>query len=82
MTTEREKIIALAQLSGICLYGDFLTAIVSRDDIEAFYRAAQAEAFESDAKLCDENACDYTREGAEVCATAIREMAKDKQNAD
>jgi len=27
---------------------------------------------EACAKLCDNNACDYTREGAEVCAAEIR----------
>lgn len=27
---------------------------------------------EACSKLCDNNACDYTREGAEVCAAEIR----------
>ena len=39
-------------------------------------RRAIAEALEEEreacAKVCDNNACDYTREGAEVCAAEIR----------
>jgi hypothetical protein len=33
---------------------------------------AQEQMREACAKVCDNNACDYTRAGAEVCAAEIR----------
>ena len=83
----REKIISLASDAGFDIdeaneYHELDEIVDSANlwitsRIERFYLAAQREAFEAAAKLCDNNACDYTREGAEVCAAAIREMAKE-----
>ncbi len=39
---------------------------------EAIANAAATEEREACALVCDKNSCDYTREGAEVCAKEIR----------
>ena len=88
MTINREKIIQLARSASINLdkhNGGF----VNQSHLIAFYHAAQREAFEAAAKLCDELAAngvfykDYAEHAfAGDCAAAIREMAKEKQNAD
>ena len=47
----------------------------SRSVLQALQQCAMEAALaerEACAKLCDNNACDYTREGAEVCAAEIR----------
>jgi hypothetical protein len=47
----------------------------SRSMLQALQQCAMEAALaerEECAKLCDNNACDYTREGAEVCAAEIR----------
>lgn len=47
----------------------------SRSLLQALQQCAMEAALaerEACAKLCDNNACDYTREGAEVCAAEIR----------
>ena len=47
----------------------------SRNLLQALQQCAMESALierEACAKLCDNNACDYTREGAEVCAAEIR----------
>ena len=77
MTTEREKIIQLANehWHRHSFNNEYFDAV-------SFYHAAQAEAFETAAKLCDTDwngdADTYASADAyNECAAAIREMAKE-----
>jgi len=72
----REKIIQLARECGIeDLCSPPITSLDTK--LEAFYHAAQAEAFKAAAELCSNN-FDMT---GHYLAYRIREMVKEKQNA-
>ena len=53
---------------------------MSYSQIQIGYKIADSVEAEREAcaKICDNNSCDYTREGAEVCAVEIRERANPK----
>ena len=74
MTTKREKII---QLVTQCFPMDIRRGLCF-DDAEAFYKAAQAEAFEDDAVMLEGK---LAHTFGRHCAEEIRKMAKEKQNA-
>ena len=74
----REKIIQLAKECGAYVYKAGDSVFDSPAQLEAFYKLAQAEAFEAAAKLCDEQQLEpECPERASYCAAAIREMAKE-----
>ena len=78
--TEREKIIELARECGIKNRGFPKSEVWGYEhNIEAFYHAAQADAFDQAAKLCDEQQLEpECPERTSYCANAIRQLGKEK----
>ena len=81
MTAELEKIIQLAKKCGAFAYINAATGFESMEDIETFYHAAQAEAFEAAAQVLDNGyfltETSPEKKWAECVAYKIREMAKE-----
>lgn len=83
MTTEREKIVALARTNGaVSIEGsNFERYALFPEQLEAFYKAAQAESFNAAAVKCKQRAASHAssirEDEADECAAAIREMAKE-----
>ena len=75
---EREKIIEIAiKCEFMKQYETIYSATTV--DIEVFYKAAQADAFEQAAKLCDAQQLEpECPERAAYCADAIRQLGKEK----
>ena len=70
--TDREKIIELAMKCG---FESHHAKLNHPKELEAFYRAAQAEAFEQAAAVCDEQQLEpECPERASYCAEAIRAL--------
>ena len=71
--TEREKIISLARDCGLVGY------YLKQDDfIIAFYRSAQADAFEKAAQVCEEKWRKEDSFDSHSNAKAIRKLGKEK----
>ena len=82
--TEREKIIELVKKCEGFVYRAGDAVFDSTEDIEAFYHAAQADAFEQAAKLCESeyevmDGFAPTFDTPFQCATAIRQLGKEKK---
>lgn len=80
--TEREKIIELVKKCEGYVYKDGDAVFDSTEDIEAFYHAAQANAFEQAASLSvDWGNARKDNHGGNACrnlADAIRQLGKEK----
>ena len=86
--TEREKIISFASKSGLRTYDDRTWAAFYTSELERFYHAVQADAFEQAANVCESllliNESDHS-EGETYnwaiteCADAIRQLGKEKK---
>lgn len=72
--TDREKIIEVANVCGLCNQHGGIDAFPDyADELEAFYHAAQADAFEQAAAVCETDGIGAKYQG-DVYAVAIRAL--------
>ena len=75
--TEREKIIELAKKCGIAIFNSG-EVDCTFNELKSFYHAAQADAFEQAAKLCEYIPVGCGLEGR-TFADAIRQLGKESK---